>query len=87
MSFTEFQNLLPGQVFSKDLIQRGTQLILIALIFMHQNNVIHAVVVQSDASWRKHIPYAGATLPPPPTKSKVEGKAQISASAPVVVGQ
>lgn len=41
MSFSEFQDLLPGQKFPKEMIQRGTQLILIALAFMHEHDVIH----------------------------------------------
>ncbi|RAH52988.1 kinase-like protein [Aspergillus piperis CBS 112811] len=41
MSFTEFQDLLPDQRFSKDLIQRSTQLILIALSSMHESGVVH----------------------------------------------
>ncbi|XRM45840.1 hypothetical protein ABZX51_008914 [Aspergillus tubingensis] len=41
MSFTEFQELLPDQRFSKDLIQRSTQLILIALSSMHESGVVH----------------------------------------------
>ncbi|KAL4791057.1 kinase-like domain-containing protein [Aspergillus venezuelensis] len=36
MSFTELHNLLPSQVFFKGLVQWGTQLISIALLFMHQ---------------------------------------------------
>lgn len=41
MSFSEFQDLLPDKKFPKDLIQRSTQLTLIALAFIHENNVIH----------------------------------------------
>ncbi|PWY77891.1 kinase-like protein [Aspergillus eucalypticola CBS 122712] len=41
MSFTEFQDLLPDQRFSKDLIQRSTQLILIALSSMHESGAVH----------------------------------------------
>jgi hypothetical protein len=41
MSFTEFRDLLPEKKFPKDLVQRSIQLTLIALVFMHENNVIH----------------------------------------------
>lgn len=41
MNFSEFQDLLPDKKFPKDLIQRSTQLTLIALAFMHENNVVH----------------------------------------------
>ncbi|PYI05561.1 kinase-like protein [Aspergillus sclerotiicarbonarius CBS 121057] len=41
MSFAEFQDLLPDKKFSKDLIQRSTQLVLVALSSMHERNVIH----------------------------------------------
>lgn len=41
MNFTEFQNLPLDSKFPKDLAQRGTQLTLVALAFIHENNVIH----------------------------------------------
>lgn len=41
MNFTEFQNLPLDSKFPKDLVQRDTQLTLIALAFIHENNVIH----------------------------------------------
>lgn len=41
MSFTGFRDLLPEKKFPKDLVQRSIQLTLIALAFMHENNVIH----------------------------------------------
>lgn len=41
MSFSEFQDFLPDNMFPKDLIQRSTQLTLIALALLYENNVIH----------------------------------------------
>ncbi|KAL2849803.1 CMGC/CLK protein kinase [Aspergillus pseudodeflectus] len=41
MSFTEFQHLLPDNKLPKELVQRGIQLILISLAFLHDNGVIH----------------------------------------------
>lgn len=41
MNFTEFRNLLPDNKFSKDLTQRSIQLLLISLMFMHDNHVVH----------------------------------------------
>ncbi|KAI9930181.1 hypothetical protein ASPWEDRAFT_48327 [Aspergillus wentii DTO 134E9] len=48
MSFTGFQGLLPENKFSKDLIQRGTQLLCIALAFLHQNHVVHTDVSSNN---------------------------------------
>ncbi|KAL3450420.1 kinase-like domain-containing protein [Aspergillus insuetus] len=41
MSFTEFQNSLPGNKLPKELVQRGIQPILVSLAFLHGNGVIH----------------------------------------------
>ncbi|KAL3458913.1 kinase-like domain-containing protein [Aspergillus heterothallicus] len=41
MSFTEFQQLLPEKTLPKELAQRTVQLILIALVFLHENGVVH----------------------------------------------
>ncbi|RAL04888.1 kinase-like protein [Aspergillus ibericus CBS 121593] len=41
MSFSKFQDLLPNKKFPKDLSQRSIQLTLIALAFIHENNVVH----------------------------------------------
>ncbi|PKY08949.1 protein kinase [Aspergillus campestris IBT 28561] len=42
MTFTELRDLLPDNIFPEDLlIQRGIQLVLISLVFIHENNVIH----------------------------------------------
>ncbi|KZF20989.1 kinase domain-containing protein [Xylona heveae TC161] len=48
MTFTEFQNLLPEKKFPKDLVQRSLQLLLIALAFMHENNVIHTDISSNN---------------------------------------
>ncbi|KAE8318190.1 kinase-like domain-containing protein [Aspergillus transmontanensis] len=48
MSFTEFRNSLPNNKFSKDLTQRSTQLVLIALAFLHDNHVIHTDISSNN---------------------------------------
>jgi hypothetical protein len=50
MSFTEFQNLLPDNKLPKELVQRGIQLILISLAFLHDNGVIHTGGVSPQTS-------------------------------------
>ncbi|GAQ04109.1 hypothetical protein ALT_1430 [Aspergillus lentulus] len=48
MSFTGFRDLLPEKKFPKDLVQRSIQLTLIALAFMHENNVIHTDISSNN---------------------------------------
>ncbi|RAL15704.1 CMGC/CLK protein kinase [Aspergillus homomorphus CBS 101889] len=48
MSFTEFRDLRPDGLLPKDLVQRGTQLILIGLAFLHDNNVIHTDISSNN---------------------------------------
>jgi hypothetical protein len=50
MSFTEFQHLLPDNKLPKELVQRGIQLILISLAFLHDNGVIHTGKVSAQTS-------------------------------------
>jgi hypothetical protein len=40
-SFANFLNLLPDERFPKLLVQQGTQLLLIALDYLHKCNVVH----------------------------------------------
>jgi serine/threonine-protein kinase SRPK3 len=40
-SFASFQDLLPDRRFPKDLVQQSVQLILVALDYLHQCNVVH----------------------------------------------
>ncbi|OJJ51657.1 hypothetical protein ASPZODRAFT_88270 [Penicilliopsis zonata CBS 506.65] len=41
MSFTEFQSLCPDNKLPVDMLRKGVQLVLIALAFIHENDVVH----------------------------------------------
>jgi hypothetical protein len=41
MNFTEFLKLLPQHIFTKELLQRSLQLVLIGLAYLHECHVVH----------------------------------------------
>lgn len=50
MSFTEFLRLLPQNRFPKELAQKSVQIILIALDYLHQCDIVHTgklLIIQS----------------------------------------
>ena len=54
MTFTELRNLLPGEKFEKQMLQSGIQILLLAIDYLHKNNVVHTGSShQSD--WRCQI--------------------------------
>ncbi|KAL2846631.1 kinase domain-containing protein [Aspergillus pseudoustus] len=48
MSFTVFQKLLPDSRIPKELVQRTILLILISLVFLHENGVIHTDISSNN---------------------------------------